>query len=336
MGKTQFIIGLDSSQAAKVVNLIVKLARDRDIPAVVSLHQPRASIWQSLDSFILLAPGGRVCFAGPREAANGYFRKLGYICPANTNPAEFFIDLVTIDTEDSEKAVQDLARIDSLATAFLEEMVSREKSGLAEFWTPPADSRVSSGINVGHARNRVGKRNFAQRFAVLLRRAWQQNMRNHRLNLIRLVASVGQGFMFADLFKSVRKDKSVAHSIADRVALLSFGVINMCMLAVMKTLDMFGREKPVVTRERLCNQYSSLEYLLSKALAEIPVDACFGIAFAAVLKARTGLRTPLSILTWTFSLLTTAGASIGFAVGSVAPNVESSMALGVPLMVILM
>ena len=161
-------------------------------------------------------------------------------------------------------------------------------------------------------------------------------MRNYKLNIVRLLGSVGQAFMFSELFKSVRKDKSITKSIADRVALLSFGVINMCMLAVMKTLDLFGREKPVVTRERMRNQYSSLEYLVSKAIAEIPIDASFGGAFAAVLKTRTGLRTSLSVLTWTFSLLTVAGASIGFAVGSVAPDVESSMALGVPLMVILM
>ena len=104
----------------------------------------------------------------------------------------------------------------------------------------------------------------------------------------------------------------------------------------MKTLDIFGREKPVVVRERMRSQYSAWEYLLSKAVAEIPIDALFGGAFAAVLKARTGLRMPLSVLAGTFSLLTVAGAAIGFAVGSVAPDVETSLALGVPIMVILM
>jgi len=45
---------------------------------------------------------------------------------------------------------------------------------------------------------------------------------------VRLGGSIGQALMFAELFRSVRVGKSVARSIADRVALLSFGVINMC------------------------------------------------------------------------------------------------------------
>ena len=329
--------GLASSQADKVVALIAKLAKERNIPAICSLHQPSSKLWKMLDSFILLGPGGNVCYMGNRSDASTYFEKLGYKCPQHTNPAEFYIDLVTVDTEDAAEAMKDLERIDHLAQAYAEQAELHHSSGL-DSWTPPSDKRqtVFGLALIDNNGTKVGRRNFAQRFGALLRRAWRQNMRNHKLNLVRLAGSVGQALMFAELFKSVRVGKSISKSIADRVALLSFGVINMCMLSVMKTLDLFGREKPVVVRERMRSQYSALEYLLSKALAEIPIDALFGGAFAAILKTRTGLRTSLSVLTWTFSLLTVAGASMGFAIGSVAPDVESSMALGVPVMVILM
>ena len=328
--------GLASSQADKVVALIAKLAKERNIPAICSLHQPSSKLWKMLDSFILLGPGGKVCYMGTRTDASAHFEKLGYKCPQNTNPAEFYIELVTVDTEDPLEAMKDLERIDHLAQAYAEQADRHHSSGL-EVWTPPSDRKTVFGLAlIDNDGTKVGRRNFAQRFGALLRRAWRQNMRNYKLNLVRLAGSVGQALMFAELFKSVRVGKSISKSIADRVALLSFGVINMCMLSVMKTLDVFGREKPVVVRERMRSQYSALEYLISKALAEIPIDALFGGAFAAVLKTRTGLRTPLSILTWTFSLLTVAGASMGFAIGSVAPDVESSMALGVPIMVILM
>jgi hypothetical protein len=257
-----------------------------------------------------------------------YFAGLGHACPAETNPAEFLIDLVTVDNEDPEKGARDRGRIDGLVATFSREVAAREASGPAELWTPPTGAATP--------RRRGGRRRFARRFAVLLRRAWRQNARDSRLNLLRLAGSAGQGVLFAELFKSVRRGKSVARSVADRVALLSFGAINVCMLAVMKTLDLFAKEKPVVTRERMRRQYGGLEYLLSKALAELPLDACFGAAFAAVLKARTGLRASLPVLAGTFSLLTVAGAALGFAVGSVAPDAESSLALGVPLMVILL
>jgi hypothetical protein len=41
-----------------------------------------------LDTLILLAPGGRICYMGTRTEAVTYFDKLGYPCPAETNPAE--------------------------------------------------------------------------------------------------------------------------------------------------------------------------------------------------------------------------------------------------------
>jgi len=79
--------GLDSSQAEKVVSLIARVAKEKKVPVLCTLHQPRASIWKKLDSFILLAPGGRIAYAGPRMNAKDYFAKLGYKIPLDTNPA---------------------------------------------------------------------------------------------------------------------------------------------------------------------------------------------------------------------------------------------------------
>ena len=90
--------GLDSSQAEKVVKLISRLAKERNVPSICTLHQPKSSIWRTLDQFILLAPGGKMCYAGERDNATSYFANIGYECPHDTNPAEFFIDLVSVDT----------------------------------------------------------------------------------------------------------------------------------------------------------------------------------------------------------------------------------------------
>jgi len=108
------------------------------------------------------------------------------------------------------------------------------------------------------------------------------------------------------------------------------------MLALMKTLDMFGREKTVVTREQMRRQYSGFEYLITKAIAELPIDACFAAAFAAVLKWKTGLRCTMRVLCETFCLLTVTGASMGFAIGSLTSSVETALSAGVPIMVVLM
>lgn len=175
-----------------------------------------------------------------------------------------------------------------------------------------------------------------KRFAVLLRRSFRQNIRNTSTNLIRMGAVIVQACLFASIFKSVGHGKSVPKSVADRVALLTYGVINLSMMALMKTLDLFARERGVVMRERMRCTYHSIEYILAKVVAEIPLDASFSLVFAAVLKTLTGLRTSTTTLINTYCLLTVSCACLGFAIGSFAPSVDTAMSAGIFVNVLLM
>ena len=306
-------------------DVIAKTARERNIPCICSIHQPRASIWKELDSFILLAPGGKMIYMGKRTDAVPYFASLGYQCPSETTTAEFFIDLVTIDTEDEDIASIDIARIDYLAEVFMKRH-SQEIS--SEVFVPPCMKKnASRNVSVIPIHSKLG---------FLLLRSLRQNFRDIKVNIIRGIASLGLANLFSELFSGVKRGKSLAKSVADRTALLSYGVINMCMLAVMKTLNLFGKEKAIISREQMRRQYSSFEYLLSKSIGEIPLDILYSTFFAASLKHFTCIRIPLSLLCGTFSLMTVAASSIGFAVGSLTSGVEEAMTAGMPIMIILM
>jgi len=322
---TEPTTGLDSSQAKKVFDIIAKTARDRNIPCLCTIHQPRASIWKELDSFILMAPGGRIVYMGDRKKAVSYFSNLGYHCPSETTPAEFFIGLVTIDTEDADVAKQDFERIDKLSSAFKEQQQAISSKHGGE-WQIPKYGNVST-------KHRM--RPIHSRLAALLLRSLRQNFRDVRVNFLR-GASLGLARLFCELFSGVKKGQSAAKSVADRTALLSFGVINMTMMAMMKTLNLFGKEKSVVSREQMRRHYTSFDYLISKTLAELPLDIVFSSMFAAALKHFTCLSIPFSKLCGTFSLLTVSSASLGFAVGSFTNGVEEAMTVGMPIMVILM
>mmetsp|Transcript_11253 Transcript_11253/g.16592 ORF Transcript_11253/g.16592 Transcript_11253/m.16592 type:complete len:668 (+) Transcript_11253:160-2163(+) len=307
--------GLDSSQAHHVVNLMARLANERNIPCICSLHQPRTSIWKTLDSFILLAPGGKMIYMGERQDATDYFASLGFRCPPETNPAEYFIDLVSIDTEDTDQAAIDMERINYLSKEFRKKshrdicnnLDDDANNNEENVWSTPLSSSLSITKNTKRMGGHHVRPNFVGRFSSIFLRSLRQNLRNTRVNVIRLVGSIGQAVLFSSIFKRVRDGVPIAKGIADRTALLSFGVINMSMMALMKTLDLFGREIAVVTRERMRKQYSSFEYLLSKALAELPIDAFFSVVFAGVLKMTTGLRCSMPVLTGTYALMTVAG-----------------------------
>eukprot|EP00751_Fragilariopsis_kerguelensis_P032423 CAMPEP_0170964202 /NCGR_PEP_ID=MMETSP0735-20130129/40127_1 /TAXON_ID=186038 /ORGANISM="Fragilariopsis kerguelensis, Strain L26-C5" /LENGTH=165 /DNA_ID=CAMNT_0011381205 /DNA_START=1095 /DNA_END=1589 /DNA_ORIENTATION=- len=96
-------------------------------------------------------------------------------------------------------------------------------------------------------------------------------------------------------------------------------------MALLKTIGLFAKEKPVVLREQQRHQYSSLEYLLAKFIAEIPLDVCFAAIFTSTLKSLCGLRIEFKALTGVFTLATVALASIGMAIGACSPTGEIAM-----------
>jgi ABC-type multidrug transport system ATPase subunit len=331
--------GLDAAFSVVVMKLLGDLARSRHIPAIISLHQPRSSIWMNLDALILLAPGGNVCYAGSRETAVPYFQSLGYKLPANTNPAEFLVDLVSIDSEDAEQAARDLQRIDELAShfeAYQQEQWKKQSSA--------SSNRITEIQYIDTPMLERGKLllnsrslwRWIPRVGALLRRSWRQNVRDVHLNLFRFVANIGNAMLLAGIFPTVQGPIPTTSSIADRVALLSFGAVNLCMMAYMKTIQLFAQERPVIEREQIRDQYTAAEYLLAKVLAEIPVDAGFSAVFTTVLKKCTGLQISWQRLTSVFALLTTAGASMGFFIGSMIPSEQYAASAGIPMLVVLM
>ncbi|KAJ8901872.1 hypothetical protein NDN08_004077 [Rhodosorus marinus] len=58
-------------------------------------------------------------YFGPATDAVAYFSTLNYRCPANFNPADFFIDLISVDNRSERKSKTSNARIDLLEDAFL-------------------------------------------------------------------------------------------------------------------------------------------------------------------------------------------------------------------------
>jgi ABC-type multidrug transport system ATPase subunit len=220
--------GLDSTMSKKVVSLIKKMVHQRNIPCIVSLHQPQSSIFKMLDSLILLGPGGYVCYHGKTREAVSYFERLGYPCPEQTNPAEFLLDLVSIDSEDASQACKDELRVSKLAKSFADSQRSLESLSTSM----KLGTSVMKAVDLKETENSPGERRKQwfrplRRFGQLLRRSWRQNIRNHRTNSFRLFVSCGNAYLFSRIFHSIKKGIFTAKSVADRVALLSFSVINM-------------------------------------------------------------------------------------------------------------
>ena len=108
------------------------------------------------------------------------------------------------------------------------------------------------------------------------------------------------------------------------------------MMSVMKTLDMLGRERIVVGRERARGLYGASEYVLAKFVTELPLDAAFAAGFGALLHWRVGLHLPSACLVGTLALTSACCAGLGLAVGALAPSADSALAIGIGVKVVYM
>lgn len=327
--------GLDAFQAARVVGLLQQLSVMRKCATIVTLHQPRASIWRMLDDVLLLAPGGHVVYCGPTQDILPHFDACGHRCPREgINPAEFLIDLVSVNSEELESAAKDRERVADLALAFQAAAPSpgtahgsipsqplSQESGFAA--SAPSPPRRGSSISPWRA------------FRLLLRRSLRQNFRDRGTNVLRLLASCGLALVFTAHFGQLDGGGlPSARSVASRVCLLSFGVIAMAMLATARALDRFSKEAAVVARERAAGSYSGCIYLASKALTELPSDAASAGLFAAIVQRQCGLRSDAANVAGAMALLAACCAALGLAVGAAAPRGERALAVGAPIMIV--
>ena len=94
------------------MDTIRQLARETKVTVVASVHQPSTETFNLFDDLLLLAPGGRTVYYGPRDAAVDYFAGIGKPCPAYYNPADYFLDMINTDfiedRSEAKKTIDDL------------------------------------------------------------------------------------------------------------------------------------------------------------------------------------------------------------------------------------
>lgn len=336
--------GLDSYQALSVVSKIKRTVVDRNIIGVTTLHQPRSSIYALIDDLLVLAPGGKVVYHGERDKVLGYLQKCGFACPSNTNPAEHIIDLVSVDYTSAEATAESEARIRSLVEAF---QSSTEKAVSSSFSSSAQNSQESTKEEKSWNRKgqvirhspwsivrgvRAVSRSFS-RFGMLFKRAMRQTLRDSGTNLVRFGVSTLLASVIGSLYG--RQGAEILEtSVGDRVTIIAQAAIQVSMLTMIKTLQLFKKEKSVVGREMAAGQYLSFEYLLAKLLAELPMDAAVAAVFGVVVHRQTTLSSGMWDFVSVLALLGCASSSLGLAVGALAPTGDVALAIGPALMVV--
>jgi ABC-type multidrug transport system ATPase subunit len=96
--------GLDSTTAYEVCALLSEIAKKQNMTIISVIHSPSAQTFRQFDDLLLLGKGGRTVYFGPVDKATQYFERIGFPCPPNENPADFFMDVTSGKVPSSLKA----------------------------------------------------------------------------------------------------------------------------------------------------------------------------------------------------------------------------------------
>jgi ABC-type multidrug transport system ATPase subunit len=265
--------GLDSTSAYQVVKTLQNLAR-RGRTIIVTIHQPRSEIYSLFDNVVLLTRGSPA-YAGSAKDCLSYFANLGHEMPPFTNPAEYLIDLVSVDnrSEDAEAAAEH--RVDRIKEAWREHLskVANEKESLNS--TPTATSELQSQTRSAR------KTPLMQQIRVLTVRTWVVTIRDPMGmfgSLLEAVAmAVITGWIFLNLDGSLSGIRSRQGALYNAAALQGYLILLYETYRLTTDIQLFDEE-------RRQGVVSIPAFLISRRLArffieDIPVPLIFSIIY---------------------------------------------------------
>lgn len=315
--------GLDAFQAENVMTTLQSLARSGHT-VVCSIHQPSGTVFSLCDDLALLA-SGQVVYFGPTSDAPGFFKSAGFPVPNNVNPAEHYLQLMSVDFSTDESAQESRERIDGIVQAFdswrSSEVTDEDNDG------PPATESPEKVETVVAAQPQK-RPNILSQIRVLFVRAFKQMVRDKKTNISRLTSSLASALLFGAIYWRLGFNQ---RTIQDRMGLLQVCTINAAMTALVKTLNVFPKESVLVNRERVRGSYSVFEYFASKLVAEMPISAFFPLVFSSILYPMVRLSGGPSRVGKFLGIVTLesfTAASYGLAIGALIPSTEGALAVG--------
>lgn len=133
--------GLDAATSLGLIETIAKLALKYQLSVIMSIHQPSGRMLQRLDKILLLSLGRTVYFGSLEEIA-GHLHSLGFLCPKQENPADWILDVISVDNSAGGKyRAESLTRIADLHEVWAE--IEKENTGnFARLSRGPSSARL--------------------------------------------------------------------------------------------------------------------------------------------------------------------------------------------------
>jgi len=317
--------GLDSYQALNVMEKLRALADDGHT-VVVSIHQPRSSIFAMLTGVYLLAAGHPV-YAGPTGGVVQYFEGHGHLLPPQFNPADFLIDLVSVDQRDPQEQTRTEKQLSSLQGLW----AARPAHPDEQADCAPASNAAMQSILDARPEKPAGQTCSLTPLLLLLKRGWREQMRDKLSICIKMIFNAFFTAIFGFVYFRLGRDQK---SIQDRMGLLFFLTMNQAFGSVIGCSQVIPRQLVIVNRERSNRLYAVVHFYLSSLIVMIPIELLPQLVNNALIFFMTNLQGSFSVFFGVMLLENIAGISLGMFLSCIFKNVQMASQLA-PAVVIL-
>ncbi|XP_023286648.1 ATP-binding cassette sub-family G member 2, partial [Seriola lalandi dorsalis] len=283
--------GLDASTANSVLLLLKRMANNgRTI--ILSIHQPRYSIYRLFDSLTLLVTGKQV-YHGPAQSALEYFSDIGYTCEPHNNPADFFLDVIngdstavinsSVDREDSDSV--------SMSRRGIEEKLVEEYRSCQHYKQTKAElERIIQGkptTTTAASRTITYNTSFLTQFRWVLKRTFRNLMLNPQTSVAQVAVTLFLALVVGAIFFDVQENQS---GMQNRFGALFFITVNQCFSSL-SSAELFISERKLFIHEYISGYYRLSVYFLSKILSDIiTLRTIPAIVFSCVAYFMIGLK----------------------------------------------
>ena len=319
--------GLDSYTATSVVEVLVEIAKSGRT-VISTIHQPNSEMFSMFNQLMLMS-WGKVIYMNKADIAINYFSNIGYTCPEHSNPADYFMNIMSIESNDID---HDNLEVVHKRQSQVEEEYNQKIIKFAEIYENSEfrwneDDIYPWLIDLKNNKIQTHTANIFIQSFLLLQRSLRNSMR---------IALTSKAKVFGALFLSVMlilifgRFKNDENSIQGRNGMLFIIALQLVFISVQGGTLVLPDETHVFYREYSSRMYSSMIYFICKVIGEMPGIILFWSIISILVYFWTGLNLNDAshfFIFWLYSILASwAALGLGFIPGALFDNKEVTSA----------
>ncbi|CAG8954999.1 hypothetical protein HYFRA_00008688 [Hymenoscyphus fraxineus] len=264
--------GLDAFTASSIMDVLGGLANEGRT-LILTIHQARSDLFQQFGNVLLLARGGSVVYSGEAQKMLPHFATQGYVCPTTTNPADFALDLITVDLQHSSR--EEASRLK------VQDLISTWTNG--KFHTAILPSTISTPAELGALIRKPSS--FFSAYPILVHRASINFRRQPPLLVARIMQVLGLAIILTLFFAPLKNDYA---SVQTRLGFIQ----EFCafyFVGMLQNVAVYPTEKDVFYRENDDGTYGVEAFFLQYLTLEVPFEIGSSLIFAVLVCLAAGL-----------------------------------------------